>query len=139
MPRIRTLVERKEGLQPLPTGRRRKSELPNQEEANETQKPNQMKEVPTKETYVKTMELIASPSFKSLMENLEPKEAIITTLKLGEYFSSEVIANLLGISEEEIIQTTTKVLKKAKQELTGSIDQSKASFTQEPPMQYSKK
>ena len=90
-------------------------------------KPAQPNNEIEKSDYLKILELIKTPTFYELMSNLEPKTAIIIALKLGyvdkKYFTSESIANFLGITESEVIQTTTEVLKLYKEQIGIFIEQ----------------
>ena len=68
----------------------------------------------TKDDYVKMLKLLRTPTFTEMLNVLSVKEAIIISLKLGyvdeKYFSTEAIAQFLGIEEEEVIDVTKKVL-----------------------------
>ena len=79
-----------------------------------------------KEEAIKILELLRSPSFNELTSNFTPKEAIIIGLKLGyidgKCFSTESIANYIGVSEEEVIETTKKILLLYKERIVGFID-----------------
>lgn len=80
----------------------------------------------TKEDYIKILELIKTPSFSDILNTLSTKEAVIICLKLGyidgKYFSTESIANFLGIEESEIREITTKILLLYKENLNNFID-----------------
>ena len=80
----------------------------------------------SKEDYIKILELLRTPSFGQLISVLTPKEAIIISLKLGyidgKYFSTESIANFLGIEEQEIRETTKKILLVYKESINQFID-----------------
>jgi len=84
------------------------------------------KETITKEEYIRILGLLKTPSFKELMTELNPKSAIIIALRLGyvdgKYFSSESIANFLGIEESEVRETTIEILNLYKNSLNGFID-----------------
>ena len=60
------------------------------------------------------LKLLRTPTFAEMMNVLSVKEAIIISLKLGyvneKSFSTEAIAQFLGIEEEEVIDVTKKVL-----------------------------
>ncbi|MCM1370550.1 MAG: sigma-70 family RNA polymerase sigma factor [Clostridium sp.] len=79
-----------------------------------------------KEDYIKMLELIKSTSFKEMLNILTPKEALIICLKLGyiddKYFSTESIANFLGIDESEVNEITKKVLLLYKEKINKFID-----------------
>ena len=68
----------------------------------------------TKQDCVKMLELLRTPTFTQMMSVLTVKESIIISLKLGyvdgKYFSTESIAQFLGIEETEVIETTKKLL-----------------------------
>jgi len=72
------------------------------------------------------LELIKTPTFKELMSNLDTKAAVIISLRLGyvdnKYFSSEAIANFLGIEETEVIETTKQILNIYKNHLNDFLD-----------------
>ena len=80
----------------------------------------------TNEEYLSVLELLKTPSFYKLLENLSIKEAIIVSLKLGyvdgKYFSTESIANFLEIDELEVIDITKKVLLLYKTTFTEFLD-----------------
>lgn len=63
---------------------------------------------------MKMLELLRTPTFTEMMSVLTAKESIIISLKLGyvdgKYFSTESIAQFLGIEEKEVIEATKKVL-----------------------------
>lgn len=87
--------------------------------------PDTKKEI-TKEEYIKILELIKTPTFGDLMTNLNPKAAVIISLRLGyidnKYFSSESIANFLGIEESEVIETTKEILNLYKNQVNSFLD-----------------
>ena len=64
--------------------------------------------------------------FSDMLNELEVKEAIIIGLRLGyvdgKYFSTKSIADFLGVSEEEVIETTKKVLLLYKENINNFID-----------------
>lgn len=68
----------------------------------------------TKDDCIKIRELLGTPTFAQMMSGLTVKESVIISLKLGyvdgKYFSTEAIAQFLGIEEIEVIETTKKVL-----------------------------
>ncbi len=79
-----------------------------------------------KEEAKKILELLRSPSYNELTNNFSPKEAIIIGLKLGyidgKCFSTESIAKFIGVSEEEVIETTKNILLLYKERIVGFID-----------------
>ena len=75
---------------------------------------------------VKMLELLRTPTFTQMMSVLTAKESIIISLKLGyvdgKYFSTESIAQFLGIEETEVIETTKKVLLLYKENINSFLD-----------------
>lgn len=63
---------------------------------------------------IKIEELLETPVFAQMLKILTIEEAIIVALKLGflnnKYFSTEEVAELLGIEPTKVIATTKKVL-----------------------------
>ena len=80
----------------------------------------------TKDDYMKMLDLIKTPAFNQLMNMLTVKESIIVSLKLGyvddKYFSTESIAQFLGIEEEEVRRITKEVLIKYKNQMNSLLD-----------------
>ena len=74
-----------------------------------------------KEDYIEMLRLLKTPTFNDLMSVLTPKEAIIIALKLGyidgKYFSTESIANFLGMKDCEVRDITKKILKVYKEKI----------------------
>lgn len=62
----------------------------------------------------KMLELLRTPKFKPIMDILTEKEALIVFLKLcyvdGKLFTSEIIAQFLGIKKEEVLETAKRIL-----------------------------
>ena len=62
-----------------------------------------------------------------MLTTLTVKEAIIISLKLGyvdeKYFTTESIANFFGITEDEVRETTKKVLLLYKEEINRLIEE----------------
>ncbi len=60
------------------------------------------------------LKLLRTPSFGQMLSVLSVKEAVIISLKLGyvdgKCFSTESIANFLEIGQEEVVETTKKIL-----------------------------
>ncbi len=83
-------------------------------------------ELITKDDYIKMLELLRTPNFSQMIAVLTVKEAVIISLKLGyvngEYFSTEAIAQFLGIEKAEVIETTKKVLLLYKENINQFID-----------------
>lgn len=80
----------------------------------------------TKNEAVTLLELFRSPSYNELTNTFTPKEAIIIGLKLGyvdnKYFSTEAIANFLGMTVEEVNECSKKVLEAYKEHIIGLMD-----------------
>ena len=80
----------------------------------------------TKDDCVKILKLLRTPTFTEMLNVLSVKEAIIISLKLGyvdeKYFSTEAIAQFLGIEEEEVIETTKKVLVLYKEKINNFLN-----------------
>ena len=64
--------------------------------------------------YKMLLELLKTSTFNDMLKVLTPKDAVIICLRLGyidnKYFTSESIANFLGIDTLEVTETTKKVL-----------------------------
>ena len=64
--------------------------------------------------YKMLLELLKASTFNDMLKVLTPKDAVIICLRLGyidnKYFTSESIANFLGIDTLEVTETTKKVL-----------------------------
>ena len=80
----------------------------------------------TKCDYISMSNLFTSPTFDVLKEKLDPKAAVIVSLKLGfvdgKCFSTEAIHNFLGIDKEEITSITKNVLLQYREETIKQID-----------------
>ena len=80
----------------------------------------------TKEECLKILELLRTPSFSQMMSVLSVKESVIISLKLGyidgKYFSTNSIAEFLGIEQQEVIDTIKKVLLLYKENINQFID-----------------
>ena len=80
----------------------------------------------TKDDYLKILELLRTPSFNQMMSVLSLKESVIISLKLGyidgKYFSTESIAQFLGIEPQEVLDATKKVLLLYKENINQFID-----------------
>lgn len=80
----------------------------------------------TKDDCLKILELLRTPSFNQMMSVLSVKESVIISLKLGyidgKYFSTDSIAEFLGIEPQEVIDTTRKVLLLYKENINQFID-----------------
>lgn len=81
----------------------------------------------TKDVYIQMLELLRTPIFSNLLKRLDPKEAVIISLKLGyidgKYFSNEAISNFLEIDSKEITEIVTRALSSYKQMLNIIIDE----------------
>lgn len=80
----------------------------------------------SKEEYSNILKLLRTPTFEQMLKTLSIKEAIIISLKLGyvddKYFSTESIAQFLGIDNQEVIETTKKVLMLYRDNINSFID-----------------
>ena len=80
----------------------------------------------TKSDCLKILELLRTPTFTQMMSVLTAKDSIIISLKLryvdGKYFSTESIAQFLGIEEKEVIETAKKVLLLYKENIKKFLD-----------------
>lgn len=90
-----------------------------------TQTQNDNEEM-TKEECFKMLELLRTPTFGQMLTILSPKEAVIITLRLGyidgKCFSTEAIANFLDIEQDEVRDTTKKVLMLYKDNINTFLD-----------------
>ncbi|MDD6879334.1 MAG: sigma-70 family RNA polymerase sigma factor [bacterium] len=90
----------------------------------------------TKEDCEKMLELLRTPSFNQIMKVLTVKESVIISLKLGyvdgKYFSTESIAEFLGIESQEVIDITKKVLLLYKENISKFIDNAIEIVTEQP-------
>ncbi|MBQ6841056.1 MAG: sigma-70 family RNA polymerase sigma factor [Bacilli bacterium] len=90
----------------------------------------------SRDDYVKVLELLRTPSFAQMMTTLSAKEAVIISLKLGyvdgKYFSTDAIANFLGIEAMEVIETARKVLMLYRDSFVNFLDKAIAIATEEP-------
>lgn len=79
-----------------------------------------------KEDYIRIMELLKTSNFGQILNILTPKEAIIVCLRLGyvdgKYFSSDSIAEFLGIELDEVIESSKKALLLYKDNINEFID-----------------
>ena len=80
----------------------------------------------TKSDYTRILELLRTPTFTQMMSTLSVKDAVIISLKLGyiddKYFSTEAISNFLGISTDEVRETTKKALLLYRESFVDYID-----------------
>ena len=90
----------------------------------------------TKDDCLKILELLRTPSFNQMMSVLSVKESVIISLKLGyvdgKYFSTDSIAEFLGIEPQEVIDTTKKVLLLYKENINQFIDNAIEVVTETP-------
>lgn len=79
-----------------------------------------------KQDYQKILDFLKMPTFQQMVDTLSAKEAIIVSLKLGyvdgKYFSTEAIANFLGIEKEGVLETMKRVLLLYKENINQAID-----------------
>ena len=98
----------------------------------EVHKPNDI----TREDGNKILELLRTPTFMQMMSALTVKEAVIISLRLGyvdgKYFSTESIANFLGIEEEEVKDAVKKVLLIYKENINSFLDSLIQTASEEP-------
>lgn len=91
-----------------------------------------------KEDFVKNSQLMKTPTFVDMLNELTPKEVVIIILKLGyvdgKYFSTELIADFLEIEQEEVRKITKKVLMFYKENINQSIDDIVDVFTVQSPV-----
>ena len=89
-----------------------------------------------KEDCEKVLELLRTPTFNQMMSVLTVKESVIISLKLGyidgKYFSTDSIAQFLGIGAQEVIDTTRKVLLLYKDNINQFIDDAIEMVTEQP-------
>lgn len=80
----------------------------------------------TKEDCEKVLNLLRTPTFNEMMSVLTVKEAVIISLKLGyidgKYFSTDSIAQFLGIEKQEVTDTIKKILLLYKENINQFID-----------------
>lgn len=80
-----------------------------------------------KEDYLNVLKLMGSPKFDEILKLFTPKEAIIVCLKLGyvdeKYFTTEAIANFLGIELDEVREITKKALLIYKENINQMLDE----------------
>ena len=88
---------------------------------------NQTDKEITKDDYLKIKELINSPLFANINSNLNAKEAVVISLKLGFVngvsYSTDKVAKLLNISNEEVRGITRKILLSYKENMNALIDE----------------
>lgn len=74
----------------------------------------------------KILELLKTASFEDMLKVLSVKESVIISLRLGyidgKYFTCESIANFLGISTLEVIETTKKIMDLYRENIIAIID-----------------
>lgn len=84
---------------------------------------------------IKILEVLRISNFNQMLEMLSPTEIIIATLKLGyvdeKYFSTESISKFLETSEDEVRETTKKVLLVCKENINQIIDSTIEEITKE--------
>lgn len=84
---------------------------------------------------MRLLEILKQDSKINKDMNLSPKELTIAYLKLGyidgKYFTAEEISSFLGVSQEEIITTTKKVLVEYKNNMNSLLDQAISSVVGE--------
>ena len=77
--------------------------------------------------FVAALGFLRQMRFDEMLKYLTPKEAVIVFLRLGYvndvYYTSEAIANFLGISVEEVCEVTRKILLLYKEKINGLLDE----------------
>ena len=90
----------------------------------------------TKEDYQKILDLLKTPTLNQMLPTLDPKELVIIYLKLGyidnKYFSSDSIAQFLGIEKQEVINIIRKILLQYKENINHLIDKAMEIMTDQP-------
>ena len=121
VPKMRRLLLKNKRLQ----GENQKEEKQEKIEKKEVAIKTQPQEI-SKEDYVKILKTVKTPLFNKMVGVLNPKEAMIVSLKLGfvddKYFSTEAISNFLGIEDDEVREITSRVLKDYKKQVVSRID-----------------
>lgn len=94
--------------------------------ADEKSQSLSIKEDLIKDDYIKILDIMKNIKFSDMLNTLSVKDAIIICLRLGyvdnKYFSTKSIADFLGVEEEEVIETTKKVLLLYKENINNFID-----------------
>lgn len=87
----------------------------------------------TKDDYIKIQDIMKSLKFGDMLNTLSVKDAIIICLRLGyvdnKFFSTKSIADFLGVEEEEVIETTKKVLLLYKESINNFINKAVKEIT----------
>ena len=123
-----SFTDKKEGLVLIDEQEDKTNIMPSIEESQiqADHKNSRMKQ----DEYIKILELLKTPTFYELMQQLPAKKAIIIALRLGyidgRYFSTEAIATFLGIEQQEVRETTTEILNLHKQNINNIIDNATA-------------
>lgn len=88
-----------------------------------------------KDDYVRLLELFKTQDFIRMLELFPIKDVIIASLKLAHIndkkFTTSSIANFLGIDNEEVINTTIKVLATYKERMNQTLDNTIESLNNE--------
>lgn len=92
-----------------------------------------IKEDLIKDDYIEILNIMKNLKFGDMLNTLSVKEAIIICLRLGyvgnKYFSTKSIADFLGVEEEEVIETTKKVLLLYKDNINNYVDKAVEEIT----------
>ena len=95
-------------------------------EEEKTTLPKIQEDAISKLDYLQILELIKTPTFNELVNQLDTKSAVIISLSLGyiddKYFTSQAIADFLGISEEEVTETVKQILNVYKERFNQFIE-----------------
>ena len=80
----------------------------------------------SKEDILKLLEILKSPLFTEIMNDITIKESVIISLKLGfvdgKCFSTSSIAKFLEVDEKEVIEITRSILLKYRDKLNNIMD-----------------
>ena len=111
-----------------PNYRKRKNKKTNKTEEQPQKQPESKKQDEIeKNDCIKMLKILKTPSFSQMTNTLTIKEAIIIALKLGyideKYFTTESIAQFLEIDEEEVRETTKKVLLLYRDNINNFLDE----------------
>ena len=101
--------------------------------ADEKSQSLSIKEDLIKDDYIKILDIMKNIKFSDMLNTLSVKDAIIICLRLGyvdnKYFSTKSIADFLGVEEEEVIETTKKVLLLYKESINNFINKAVKEIT----------
>lgn len=79
-----------------------------------------------KDDYINMLSMLKTLSFSDMIDVLSVKDAVIISLKFGyidgKYFKTKSISDFLGIEEQEVIDTSKKILLAYKEKINTIID-----------------